>query len=125
MGNRWRLLGVLALVVPLVSATCAEPVPDPTQPPAGWIESKSDSSPEETTAETDSGSSQPLVLESIIDGLGRKLAIISGQRVSEGEHVRDYRIRRITGSKVELVGEAGVRVLRLFPNSQDVKERQP
>lgn len=125
MVNRWGLLGGVVLAVLAVGTAGAEAVPDPTQPPAGWTESTPDSAPGEAPEEADSGSSQPLVLESVIDGLGRRMAIINGRRVSKGDHVRDYRIRRITGSRVELVGEAGVRVLRLFSGSQGVKEGQP
>lgn len=87
------LLAVLGLGA--YGATWAEELSDPTRPP----------SPAELAAwrgHAPTGASSEFRLESILIGAGRRVAIINGRRLTEGETIDAATVVRIRPSRVEL-----------------------
>jgi MSHA biogenesis protein MshK len=86
----------------------AAPFADPTRPPSG-----SDSAP----AALDGAPAGPR-LESVLIAPDRRIAVISGQRVSLGGKFGEGRVVRITETEVSIREGATTQVLKLFPESQ-------
>ena len=83
---------------------------DPTRPPGG---SGAGSAAEESKEEAEGG--DPLKLESLLVGAGRRVAIISGQSVRVGERIRGFTVQNILRREVVLADGGETRVLRLGP----------
>lgn len=102
---RWLLL---VCAVAGTGIATGQELPDPTRPPTL---PRAAADPIAAPAEE-----APMpVLQSVLIGKDRRMAIISGQRFDVGDHVGDARIVRITETEVLL--RAGVRqmTLKLFP----------
>lgn len=104
---------VLRLLLMLWGAAVAgvamgQDLPDPTRPPAvPRVAAESAAAPAEQA---------PMpVLQSVLIGKDRRLAIISGQRFDVGDQVGDARIVRITETEVILRAGARQTTLKLFP----------
>jgi len=87
----------------------AQALPDPTRPPSGA----------RVTTEGPSAAaavSEPApILESVLIGRDRRIAVISGRRLFVGDRVGDARIVRITETEVVLRSGEGQTTLKLFP----------
>lgn len=97
------------LPVAFEAAFAAEPLPDPTRPPAALGMEAAEVAP-----------SGP-VLQSILISPSRKSAIIDGKMVGLGDRYGAARVVRITETEVVLKTGAATETLRLFP---DVEKRQ-
>lgn len=90
----------------------AEPMVDPMRPPHPDTGSQSTRS--------------ALVLESVIISETRRIAVINGQVLREGERLRAYRVARIAPGRVALE-KGGERMLLEFPSgirlSQEPREQ--
>lgn len=94
----------------LASAGFAENLPDPTRPTgAAYADANAVNVP-----------AGP-VLQSVLTSAGRKVAIINGQTVKQGDMVGDARVSRIADAEVVLTRGGETQVLKLFP----VVEKQP
>lgn len=86
------------------SSAAAESLPDPTRPSgAAMAESEAADRP------------RGPVLQSVLNSSGRKLAIISGQSVRQGDKVGNARVVSIRDTEVVLVQGKETQVLKLFP----------
>lgn len=103
-------LGGLLLVA---QAVAAQGLPDPIRPPASLA-----AEPDAEAA--NSGSSAPL-LQSIMISSGRRMAIIAGQTVKQGDKFGDAKVVSIKENEVVLRNGDAVQTLKLFPNI----EKQP
>lgn len=101
-------VAILLLGVALHAPVFAQALPDPTRPPASA-----------RSAAEAAGVPQPEapapVLQSVLIGRDRSMAIISGQRFDVGDRVGDAHIVRITETEVVLRSSAGLTSLKLFP----------
>jgi len=86
------------------AAAAAQTLPDPTRPPASLTQ------PSEVAADTDGP-----VLQSILVSPQRRVAVISGRTVQEGDTIGNARVVRITDTQVFLRSGNETRVLRLYP----------
>ncbi|MGV3741842.1 MAG: hypothetical protein ACO1NO_06000 [Burkholderiaceae bacterium] len=104
-----RVFGLLAFGV-LASVASAENLPDPTRPTwAGYADDNAENA-----------YSGP-VLQSVLTSSGRKLAIINGQTVKQGDMIGNARVAKIGDAEVVLAEGREMQVLKLFP----VVEKQP
>ena len=87
-------------------AATAEVLPDPTRPPlaAGFAATGANAPP-------DAGP----VLQSVKIAPGRRMAVISGQLLAEGERFGAAKLVSISESEVTLQGPEGRQTLKLFP----------
>lgn len=90
-----------------IQAGGAEMLPDPTRPPAGAGFSESGANPV-----VDAGP----VLQSVKIAPGRRMAVISGQLLVEGDSLGAARLEHIGASEVILLGPEGRQTLKLFPD---------
>lgn len=95
------------LLLGLAGLAHAQELPDPTRPPASL------GAPGSFAAE--SATTGP-VLQSVLISANRKVAVISGQTVREGQKIGDERVVRISESQVDLSSGSGTRTLKLFPD---------
>ncbi len=102
--NTCKCLGMLLALGFVVSPASAENLPDPTRP-SGAVYA------DDNAAKTPSGP----VLQSVLSSSGRKLAIISGQTVKQGDVIGNARVVRISDTEVTLAQEKETHVLKLFP----------
>jgi MSHA biogenesis protein MshK len=108
------LATMAAWLLPLQLAAAPASIPDPTQP-AG-IPAAADADVEEREVE----------LTSILVSGDRRIAVINGQLVREGERVDGIAVRRIEPHAVQLDGADGAFTLRLsgaavkHPPSQEI-----
>ena len=58
-----------------------------------------------------------LLLQSILYASERRIAVINGTRVREGDHIGSARVVRIKDSQVLLETSRGMRTLRLLPET--------
>lgn len=102
-----RLLVLLWVACGACTAS-AQSLPDPTRPPAvPHVSAGPAAAPAEEA---------PLpVLQSVLIGKDRRMAIISGQRFEVGDQVGDARIVRITETEVLLRAGTRQTTLKLFP----------
>jgi MSHA biogenesis protein MshK len=105
-----RLLSIAACCCALIAPQLAAAnLPDPTSPPAAYLSGSG----------VQQGMPQPaaggLVLQSVMISSGRRVAVISGQPVSQGGKYGDLQVVRISESEVVLQGSGGTQTLKLFP----------
>lgn len=100
------MVAVLASVMPAPGA--AEPLPDPTRPPAGLQEGAA-------AAPAAADVAGP-VLQSVMISPERLAAIIDGNVVELGERFGDARLVKVTETGVTLRSASGAQELRLFPS---------
>lgn len=102
--NIRQRLGLLLVLGFAASTAIAENLPDPTRPSGAAY------------ADENAGSlvSGP-VLQSVLTSSGRKLAIINGQTVKQGDAIGNLRVEKIGDTEVVLARGKEVQVLRLFP----------
>lgn len=107
--SRMLRLALVGFGCLLHAVVAAQALPDPTRPPSGA----------RVTAEgpnAAAAASEPApVLESVLIGRDRSMAVISGRRLFVGDRVGDARIVRITGTEVVLRSSEGQTTLKLFP----------
>ena len=103
---------LLGMVICQAPAVRAEVLPDPTRPPDAVL------APDKAEQ---SAAPQGPVLQSVLIGPARKVAVISGQTVMLGQMYADARVVRITETEVVLSSASGTRTLKLFPQV----EKQP
>lgn len=102
--------GLLCSLGFATAAALAESLPDPTRPTGAAYA-------EETANDAPRGP----VLQSVLSSSGRRIAIISGQTVKQGDMIGNARVHRIRDTEVVLAQGRETQVLRLFP----VLEKQP
>lgn len=112
MAKRLRIFFLaLTLVGPTVQAVAAEILPDPTRPPA--------------EAGMETPGALPVAtgpaLQSVMIRPDRRMAMIGGQLIAEGERFGDTRLVKVSESEVILSGPEGRQTLKLFPGV----EKQP
>lgn len=98
--------GLLLLMIAATPVGSAQPLLDPTRPPASL-----DPVPQGNVS---APASAP-VLQSVLISAGRRVAIISGQTVRLGEKFGEARVTKITESEVVLRSGTEVQTLKLFP----------
>jgi MSHA biogenesis protein MshK len=111
--SRQRALnGTTLFLVALTLVPCAfaQSLNDPTRPPT-------------VSAATDAGATvdSALVLQSILVSPGRRLAVINGQTVKQGDKLGETRVVDIREGEVVLRSDQEITVLKLFPGIE--KER--
>lgn len=99
-----RRLGVWLILAVAATSAAAENLPDPTRPSGAPLAEN-----EATNA------SRGPVLQSVLNSSGRKLAIISGQSVGQGDRIGNARVATIRDAEVVLVEGKETQVLKLFP----------
>lgn len=105
----------LGLALTMHCAWAAEPLSDPTRPPAA-VEAPA-------AGAADGGAP---VLQSVILGKGRRpTAIISGQRVELNGMLGEARVIRIAETEVILDGPAGRQVLKMTPEALKRQAKPP
>ena len=111
MGRKFSIGACSLLLVAAVAG--AQSLPDPTQPPASGA----------PVRDLDSaGKANPTpILQSIIISPTRRLAIIAGHTLKQGDKYGDAKLVKITETEVVLRGSNGIQTLKLFPNI----EKQP
>ncbi|ROR34207.1 hypothetical protein [Inmirania thermothiophila] len=97
-----RILAAMLAALLSGAAAAAEGLADPTLPPAV---------PAARQARGKAPAAPPPRLEGVLLGGARRLAILDGRTVGEGERVGSWRVARIGRGEVELVG--GGRKVRL------------
>lgn len=83
-GKQWSCF-LLAAALVMTTAVVAEELSDPTRP-LGYRQSQ--------------GSKPPVELNSILIGEGRRIAVINGQRATEGQQIGDVFVLRILPNRV-------------------------
>jgi MSHA biogenesis protein MshK len=98
---------LLLLTTGLLAAGNSFGLSDPTRPtdPARYFG---------TTKQQDSAD---LMLQSILFAADRRIAVINGTRVTEGDRIGSARVVRIQDSQVLLETGRGMRTLRLLPET--------
>lgn len=114
-----RLTGLAVLLGLLLAGGAARAggaaVVDPTRPPEG--------SGKAASASEGARSGTPLVLQSLLVGDGRRLAIISGRPVRVGERIQGLTVQNILQREVVLSDGGETRILRM--GSTDELEKVP
>ena len=108
--------GAVFLALLLVGSAHAQPLQDPTKPPAAATP---------VAAGPQAASSGPQ-LQSILIGRaagGRHVAVIDGETVRQGESFRGAKVVRIRENEVELVRGGERQVLRLYADATDGHDR--
>lgn len=103
-GKIWLVLAVSCAVA--ASGFAQSLLPDPTRPPAGFVQEG------ELSAPVFSG---PVLESVIIPKKGKPLAVISGQSVRLGENYGGSRLIRLNEREAVLEGPAGIERLKLTP----------
>ena len=107
--NRYFILGLATFMVSF--ASIAQPLRDPTRPPAGVYDNVQTSG---------TGKSQPrskMVLQTVLISEHRQAAVISGRLVFVGDTISGFRLTEIRAGEVVLLkGRSATRTLRLFPD---------
>ena len=85
----------------------AAPFQDPTRPAPAFLPSTAASTPAVT----------PLVLQSILLGPQRRIAIINGQRLEIGQKIRGLELIALTSTQAILQGPQGRITLHLLPGA--------
>ena len=91
----------------------AAPAVDPTLPPSGWNATAGGAQSPTTASTPDSQASGGASLA--IVGQARRVAIIKGQPVRQGDTIDGYRVIAIGTRQVVLEGSDGTRILPLTP----------
>jgi len=104
----------LTLILLMSVARSAEPLQDPTRPPAGWAVGQTGLPGGEQAANT--SGLQTIVLPK----LGKPWAVINGERVLLGGKVGEARVVKITESEVVLKGADGLQTLKMIPSAEKV-----
>lgn len=113
----------IAAAAVLAGAAHAQVLPDPTQPPPGFVAEQATAggasmAPVPAIGGTVAKESveSPWVLQSVlIPKRGTPVAIISGQYVPQGEQYRGHELQTIREGEAVLVQGKAVRVLKLTP----------
>ncbi|MFN3396916.1 MAG: hypothetical protein ACK4ZS_00095 [Sulfurimicrobium sp.] len=100
-------------LLPFDSALAAEALPDPTRPPA------------EAGLTGDVAAAGGPLLQSVKIAPGRRMAVISGRLLAQGERFGEARLVSIGESEVVLLGPEGRQTLKLFPNVEKYVARPP
>lgn len=98
---------LLAIGIALAGTVQAAEVQDPTRPPDAAT------APASGAVNADAGR---LVLQSVLVGPDRRVAVVSGMPVTIGGEVLGHRLLRVTETGVVLQGPAGLVTLTLYPN---------
>ena len=101
------LLAGLALVS-LSFTSGAQPLRDPTRPPA-------DASSAMSKPAAQSGSRNRMILQTVVISAERRKAVISGRVMSVGDTLFGFRLAAIREGEVVMKGSKGTRILRLYP----------
>lgn len=105
-----------ALCLALLSASAvAEPMADPTQPPAAFAAPAAPGTAGVTAAAADGGFRLQSVL---LPKHGKPLAVIGGKTVRLGEKFGDSRLIRVTEREAVLNGPQGIQRLFLTPEAE-------
>lgn len=98
---------MLAIGIALAGTVQAAEGQDPTRPPDAAT------APAAGAATADAGR---LVLQSVLVGPDRRVAVVSGMPLTIGDEVMGHRLLRVTGTGVVLQGPAGLVTLSLYPS---------
>jgi len=112
---RMTRAGLAALALLAALPACAQALQDPTRPATGMPGG----------AALDAPSAAPQ-LQSVLVGRapgGRRIAVIDGETVRQGDAFHGARVARVTDTEVELVRGAERQVLRLY--AQDAVAAEP
>lgn len=107
-----KLSGIIGLAV-LCNAYAVAPFSDPTQPPAAI---------QKTARSRSAATGRPLELQAVVHATGRRVAIINGKRVHEGEVVGTATVVAIAKNNVRLV--RGGKEIELSLTDQRVKKTE-
>ncbi|MBL8534623.1 MAG: hypothetical protein JNL33_12285 [Betaproteobacteria bacterium] len=106
MNRRAMLTTLCPFVLALMTqAARAQSLPDPTRPPEGAVAAG---------AAAEKEGPQPLVLQSVLVGERRRIAVIGGTLVPLGGSVRGYTLTRVGEDDVTLTGPEGTLHLKLY-----------
>ena len=107
MSDRSITLGsaLLALVVAFALPSAADPIQDPTRPPAFGTSVES----------SESGEAEALSLQAVFQADSRRIAIVNDQRVGVGDVVLSARVVSIEGDRVTLRRQGRTIELELIP----------
>jgi len=111
----------------LIQATDAGAAADPTAPPVGWSAAPAPTAAQQPTTPmavmpaAASGASLALV------GTGRRVAVVNGQLVRQGDMIEGYRVIAVRTGSIVLQGGGGTRTLSLTPGIEirPRPEKQP
>jgi MSHA biogenesis protein MshK len=95
----WQIVGTAVIVMAAAAALPAQALQDPTRPPGIQSQAVAAMPP------------RPLELGSIVHGSDRRVAVIEGVALTEGESHDGIRVRRIYRDRVEILDNGQHRVL--------------
>lgn len=104
MAGGMKPLLAIALALGAAPALAADPLPDPTRPPSGWLSG-------DPSADAAAGGRR--VQTVILPKRGKPVAVIGGQQVALGEKYGDATVVRITENEVVLESAAGRETLKV------------
>ncbi|WP_278800514.1 hypothetical protein [Marinobacter nauticus] len=102
----WQIVGTAVIVMAAAAALPAQALQDPTRPPGIQNRAVAAMPP------------RPLELGSIVHGSDRRVAVIEGVALTEGESHDGIRVRRIYRDRVEILDNGQHRVLYPDPLPQ-------
>ena len=114
MSSRLRACSIAFAAALFVTASGAETLSDPTRPPVVPVDPN--------RAVTDDRGT-PLEIQAVFFAEGRRIAIVSGQRVATGDLVQSARVLRIERDRVVLFRDGETLELELV--REDVKQPRP
>ncbi|HET6720813.1 MAG TPA: hypothetical protein VFH22_14260 [Rhodocyclaceae bacterium] len=113
----------------LASPVLAQTLPDPTRPPAGFVDPvdvRAGSGGQETAGESSAaaGREAGLVLQSVLlPKHGKPVAVISGHYLPLGARIEQWELKSVSEREVVLVQGGQRRVLKLTPQARKTMVR--
>jgi hypothetical protein len=102
-------LTTLLLSVPAL-AVSADPLPDPTRPPAAWLAALENS----TKADVPAEAPKPPI-QMVLTGPTRRFAIVRGEIVGSGADTKAPRLVELKPGEVTIETKEGQETLNMFP----------
>ncbi|RZI43061.1 MSHA biogenesis protein MshK [Herbaspirillum sp. HC18] len=101
-------IALSGVVLTLAGTALAQGLPDPTKPPGPLSGAQN--------ADSSAGLATGPVVQSIIVSPTRRIAIVSGKTVRQGDKIGEAKVVRITETEVVLRSGHEIQTLKLFPN---------